>query len=97
MKNEIVQYLKEKGFEEIESNVFQKTDVQYQYIIINNHEQKIPKQINVQFKLIEGCWISNSKEEDIIPMIQIECSFNNVVQDSLLVKDLEDFKSFINL
>jgi len=97
MKNEIVQYLKEKGFKETESNVFQKTEVQYQRIVINNHEQKIPKQINVQFKLIEGCWISDSKEEDIIPMIQIECSFNNVVQDSLLVKDLEDFKSFINL
>lgn len=96
MKSEIINYLLEKGFTEIEPNVFEKVDVDYRTISINGNTKQIPSQKIFTFKLEAGGWIGNS-EEDSVPLVQIVFMFNKIEQDTLLVKSLEDFKKFITI
>lgn len=95
-KSEIGNYLVEKGFTEIETDVFEKIDVDYRTISINGDTQHIPSKKIFTFKLEEGAWIGNS-EEDNTPLVQISFLFNKNEQDMILVESLEDFKKFINI
>ena len=50
-KSEIGNYLVEKGFTEIETDVFEKIDVDYRTISINGYTQHIPSKKIFTFKL----------------------------------------------
>lgn len=96
MKKEIIKYLLENEFTEIETDVFEKTITEFSTVSINGNTQHIPSKKIFTFKLYEGAWIGNS-EEDNTPLIQISFSFNKIEQDIMLVESLEDFKKFINI